>query len=111
MKKNKVFVNKISKKINNNQGYCNIDNINNNSIVIDNDDIIETNNDENNLTVREKIDNLLNRNGYIFNVDVKIITSNREYNTKIATKIGDRIITLDNNIININDIKELIIKN
>ena len=65
---------------------------------------------DDNLSVYEKIDNLLKRNGYIFNVDVKIITSKKEYDTKIAGKVNNHLITLDNDIINIHDIKDLIIK-
>lgn len=41
---------------------------------------------------------------YIFNKDVVIVTKNKKYETRIAGKLGDRIVTLDNESININDI-------
>ncbi len=109
MKKNKVFVNKIEKKIGNNQSYYDIKDITNNSYEIDNDFKKEIISDDN-LSIYEKIDNLFKRNGYIFNVDVKIITNKKEYDTKIAGKMNNHLITLDNDIINISDIKDIIIK-
>jgi len=110
VKKNKVYVNKIDKKIGNNQDYCNIKEEKNSSYEIKNNGV-QKNIIENNLTVREKINELLERNGYIFNVDVQIITSQKTYNTKIAGKVRDYLITLDNDIIHINDITDLIILN
>lgn len=97
MKKGKVFVNKIEKNLKNNQDYCE---------VVENDDRkVLLNINEN---IEDKIDRLFNTNGYIFNVDVKIITDNKIYNTKIASRVGNNLITLDNNIIEINDIKDIV---
>lgn len=49
--------------------------------------------------------NKLARSGsYIFNKDVIIITKDKKYETRIAGKLGDRIITLDNDSIRIDDI-------
>jgi len=97
MKKGKVFVNKIEKNLKNNQDYCE---------VVENDDRkVLSNINEN---IEDKIDRLFNTNGYIFNVDVKIITDNKIYNTKIASRVGNNLITLDNNIIEINDIKDIV---
>ncbi len=62
---------------------------------------------------KEKIDpitfiNELNNNGeYIFNKTVIIKTKDKLYDTQIAGKIGNRIITLDNNSINIDDIEDI----
>ena len=115
VKKNKVYVNKIDKKINNNQSYYDISDINNNSYKIKESNIGEEIKngviENDNTSVREKISQIFKRNGYIFNVNVKIITNKKEYNTKIAGKVNDHIITLDNNIININDIKDIVILN
>ncbi len=104
MKKNKIFQNKIDKHINNNQKVSDVKE----EIKTD----IENNrsNKKENLNVREKIDKLLNRNGYVFNVDVEIITDKKIYNTKIAGKVNNHLITLDNDIICINEIKDIIIK-
>ena len=104
MKKNKIFQNKIDKQINNNQKVFDVKE----EIKTD----IENNigNKKENLNVREKIDKLLNRNGYVFNVDVEIITDKKIYNTKIAGKVNNHLITLDNDIICINEIKDIVIK-
>ena len=97
MKKNKVFVNEINKTINNNQKYCDVKEEVNDFNIIDNS-----------LSVDEKLDKLFNTNGYIFNTNVKIITSDKIYNTKIAGKVNNHIITLDNDIIDISIIKDII---
>ena len=93
MKKNKVFVNKIEGKIGNNQSSCEVEE---QEIISDNS------------SVEEKLNKLLNTNGYIFNIKVKIITNNKTYDTKIASRIGNSIITLDNDVINIDDVKDIV---
>ena len=97
MKKKKIYVNKVNKKIDNNQTYCDVNN---------EESIFNYHDDE--LSVDEKLNKLFNTNGYIFNIDVKIITDNKTYHTKIAGKVGDNIITLDNDIIKISDIKDIV---
>ena len=96
MKKKKIFINKLDKKINNNQNYCDVKKEN----------IIEKKED---INVLDKIDKLFNTNGYIFNIDVTIITTKHEYHTKIGSKINNYLITLDNDIISIDDIKDIIV--
>ena len=98
MKKEKIYVNKINKKIDNNQNYCDVK---------EKEEII-SNKDNRNLSVDDKLKKLFNTDGYVFNVDVKIITSEKTYNTKIAGKVNNHLITLDNDVININDIKDII---
>ena len=107
MKKNKIYVGKFEKKVGNNQSYYDIKE-DNECIPINSNKSKKTINE--NLSVKEKIDKLLNRNGYVFNVDVDIITYNKEYQTRIAGKVNNHLITLDNDIININDIKDIIVK-
>ncbi len=104
MKKNKVFQNKVNKGIGNNQKIFNVCE-DNEAHIIKKDILLD-----NNLTVKEKIEKLFNRNGYVFNVLVEIITSKKNYNTKIAGKVNNHLITLDNDIICINDIKDIIVK-
>ncbi len=105
MKKNKIFQNKIKKKIDNNQKSFNII-----EDIKDNNDIIKDNNlNIDNISVEEKINMLLNRNGYIFNVDVEIVTESKTYKTRIAGKVNGNLITLDNDIIPIRNIKDIII--
>lgn len=105
MKKNKIFINKIERRIDNNQKSVN---------VIENMESYEQQKNDitingNNLTVNEKIDALLNRNGYVFNLNVKIITDKKDYLTRIAGKVNNKLITLDNDSIYISDIKDIII--
>lgn len=112
MKKPKVFANPIDKKINNNREFFDsernvVDFDINNSY---NQNLYIEENDYRNLKVIEKIEKLLNRNGYIFNVDVVIKTSDKNYHTKIAGKINNHLITLDNDVINIDDIIDLEIR-
>lgn len=96
MKKKKVFVNKIEKHIKNNQDYCE---------VLESEENISF---DNNDTVENKINKLFNTNGYIFNIKVKIVTIDKTYNTKIAGRVGNNLITLDNDIIKIDEIKDII---
>lgn len=49
--------------------------------------------------------NKLARSGsYIFNKDVIIVTKDKKYETRIAGKLGDRIVTLDNDSIKVDDV-------
>ena len=52
--------------------------------------------------------NRISKSGsYIFNRDVIIETKNKKYETRIAGKLGNRIITLDTDSIDINDIVKI----
>ena len=44
---------------------------------------------------------------YVFNRRVVIVTKDKTYDTKIAGKLGNRIVTLDNNSIKIDDIVKI----
>ena len=57
--------------------------------------------------VTDFINKLSKSEGYIFNKNIVIETKNKKYDTKIAGKIGNRLITLDNDSININDITKI----
>ena len=105
MKKNKIFANRIDKKINNNQKIYDIKEEKETYEVFNNYE------ENDNLTVKEKLEKIFQRNGYVFNVNVRIITDKKSYDTKIAGKVNNFLITLDNDIININDVKDIIIKN
>ncbi len=94
MKKNKIYVGKTKGDIGNNQSFCEVD---------------EKGLTSNELfNIEDKLEKLFNTNGYVFNIKVKIITDSKTYNTRIASRVGNCIITLDNNIININEIKDII---
>lgn len=53
------------------------------------------------------INRLVKSGSYMFSKKVIIKANGRVYDTKIAGKIGDRIITLDNDSINIRDIEQI----
>ena len=111
MKKPKVYANPIDKKIYNNQEVFDSETSVNLEKDVRNDNYLYVEeNDYHNLSVIDKIEKLLNRNGYIFNVDVVIKTKLKVYKTKIAGKVNNHLITLDNDIINIDDIIDLEIK-
>lgn len=58
----------------------------------------------------DTLNRLINSGSYIFNKKVQIITNTKTYNTKIAGKIGDRIITIDGDDIYLSNIKKIIEK-
>lgn len=53
------------------------------------------------------INSLSNSGSYVFNKKVVIVTKDNKYDTRIAGKMGNRLITLDNDSININDIVKI----
>ena len=60
-----------------------------------------------NVDVLEFLNKLSNNGSYVFNKRVVIVTDNKTYDTKIAGKLGNRLITLDNESIKIDDIKKI----
>ena len=61
-------------------------------------------------TVEEKIRNLFKSSRYIFNISVLIKTDKKDYDTKIAGKVKNSIVTVDGEVIPIVDINDIIIK-
>ncbi len=61
-------------------------------------------------TVEEKIRKLLKSSRYIFNIGVIIKTDKKNYDTKIAGKIKNSLVTVDNDVIPIVEINDIIIK-
>lgn len=55
------------------------------------------------------VNELFSSYSYIFNLDVLIKTLKKDYHTKIAGKMGNNLITLDNDVIPINEVIEVII--
>ena len=60
-----------------------------------------------NLTVKEKIKELINQNSYIFNTKVIFVYNNREEEGKIAGVVNNHIVTMDNKIIKIDDLSDI----
>ena len=105
-KKPKVFENQIDKRINNNKEV--FDSSKEEIEIIDKKEEKKLNKNINdNRDVVDKITELLNTNGYVFNINVLIKTKDNEYNTHIASVINNHIITLDNDIINLDDVIDI----
>lgn len=91
----------------------NIGNVNNNkkayySFLEDRLNIREEKDDyDNGESVIDFINKLSKSGSYIFSKDVVIITKDKKYETRIAGKLGDNIVTLDNDSIRIDEIVKI----
>lgn len=70
----------------------------------------EDNQSETFFTVEDKIKKLFKSSRYIFNINVLIKTDKKDYDTKIAGKIKNSLVTVDNEVIPIIEINDIIIK-
>lgn len=61
-------------------------------------------------TVEDKIRKLFKSSRYIFNINVLIKTNKKDYDTKIAGKVKNSLVTVDNEVIPIIEINDIIIK-
>lgn len=61
-------------------------------------------------TVEDKIRKLFKSSRYIFNIGVIIKTDKKDYDTKIAGKVKNSLITVENEVIPIIEINDIIIK-
>ena len=59
------------------------------------------------MTVGEKIKELINQKSYIFNIPVSLVFENREEKCQIAGVVNNNIITMDNKIVKISDLKDI----
>ena len=66
------------------------------------DDMLDTTSD-----VDATLNRLLNSGSYIFSKVVEIKTKEKNYRTKIAGKLKDKIVTIDKEVIPINEIVEI----
>ena len=57
--------------------------------------------------VQDFLNKITGSGRYVFNRKVVIVTKDKTYDTKIAGKLGDKIITLDSDSINIDDIVKI----
>ena len=86
----KIYQNKIDKNIHNNKEI----------------DYVK----ESNKNIKEVLNIIFNGEGYSYNKEVIIETNNKVYDTYIITRTKNNIVTLEDEIININDIKDVKIK-
>ena len=90
----KIYQNEINKKITNNKKIC----------YLNNKEQIPKKN------IDDVLNEIFNGLGYSYNIPVIITTKNKIYNTSILSKTKNNIITLDNDIININNVIDIEIK-
>ena len=64
-------------------------------------------NGRNNYTVEQKIVNIFNSPNYIYKIDVVIVTDNSTLNKRIVGKTKTNLITIDNEYIPINTIRDI----
>lgn len=64
---------------------------------------------KNNYTVEQKIANIFNSPNYIYKIDVVIVTDKGKTNKRIVGKTKTNIITMDNEYIPINTIRDIYI--
>lgn len=102
----KMYHNEINKDIKNNERYFStmynnkIDKISTNNIIVNN---------KNNYTVEQKIYNIFNSPNYIYKIDVTIVTDTATLNKRIVGKTKTNLITMDNEYIPINTIRDIYI--
>ena len=82
------------KKIKNNREVC----------YLRNEDVIST---ASNISIEEEINNIFSGIGYSYNIPVEIVTNKKVYNTSLVAKTRENVVTLDNEIIAIGDIKSI----
>ena len=100
----RMYHNKIDKDLNNNERvFSTLDS-----------NIIHTNsfiNNKNNLTVEQKIVNIFNSPNYIYKIDVIIVTDKGKDKKRIVGKTKTNLITMNNEYIPINIIRDIYIDN
>lgn len=96
-----MYHNSIDKDIKNNKKVFstlyNKEEINNNNYITD----------RNNYTLEQKIYNIFNSPNYIYKIDVTIITDKGKYNKRLVGKTKTNLITMDNEYVPINTIKDI----
>ena len=94
----KVFANKIDKELKNNE----IVYYNKNE-----DRKIEEKDPLSSLTVNQKINQIFSSTRYIYKADVVVTTKNGKMNKRIIGRNRNELITMDNEVINVNDILDI----
>ena len=64
---------------------------------------------KNNYTIEQKIANIFNSPNYIYKIDVVIVTDNNTLTKRIVGKTKTNLITMDNEYIPINSIRDIYI--
>lgn len=105
----KIYQNEFDKKIHNNKSV--FDSLKDSleertsQVEINNSSPYQINDDT--LSVKDKIKELIKQNNYIFNTKVNLIFESHEETCQIAGIVNDHIITMENKIIKIDEIKDI----
>ena len=94
----KVFANKIDKNLNNNETVY----YNKNEVRSEQKD-----NSSSIFTVNQKINQIFSSARYVYKADVIITTKNDKMNKRIIGRNRNELITMDNEVINVNDILDI----
>ena len=70
-------------------------------------EVKEENNKKIELNINQKIKTIFSSPDYIYKADVLITTNDGEYTKRIIGKSGNNLITMDNELINIDTIKDI----
>ena len=101
----KIFQNELSKNITNNKKvYDSLNDKDSN----EKKEVKRKVSNKKTLTVKEKIKELIKSNNYIFNTKVTLVFNDYEKDCNIAGVVNNHIITMDNEIIKIEDLKDII---
>ena len=94
----KVFANKIDKELKNNA-----------TVYYDKNEVRNEQKDNSNsiFTVNQKINQIFSSARYVYKADVIITTKNGKVNKRIIGRNRNELITMDNEVININDIIDI----
>lgn len=69
-----------------------------------NDCLLEENKNNTSLV---NLDDLFKNNKYGYSEEIKIVTNKKEYVTRLVKKINDTVLTIDNELIKVEDIKKI----
>lgn len=93
-----IFANKIDKKLNNNSSY----------FVSKKENMIDENKtNESNINVNQKIRNIFNSMRYVYKADVEIVLKDKKIIKRIIGKNDGSLITIDNELIPLSEIKDI----
>ena len=103
----KIFQNEVLINVKNNKKVY--DSLKDSVSVVNNKEkkVIKKDNNKKILTVKEKIKELVKGNDYIFNTEVTLVFDDSEKVCNIAGIVNNHIITMDNEIIKIDDLKDI----
>lgn len=93
----KVYKNNIDKNIRNNKSLCYVKEENTKNVQVSNN------------LISEQLETIFSGNGYSYNIPVTIKTKDNIYNTSLITKTNNYIVTLDNDLIRMDDITSILI--